>query len=202
MATHVNNRFFTYGDDRNAQPAAEAPSPSSSGSPAALSRAWTQLSRWTWRGAIAVGIVVVLALGAMSVDGFRPQSGSTAEWANAMFAQTVVFEEIMTDGKLDRADDVVAPYAIIRTPDARRIGPAGLKVFVVALHRTIADPQVTVEELTTKGELATARWTMLGTAAAGTAAPDRAGEPVQISGSAVMRIVDGQIQAMRIEIEE
>lgn len=104
--------------------------------------------------------------------------------------------EIMNEGKLHVADEIFTQDHIHHNASGANedvYGPEGVKQSAAEFRAFMPDIQITVEAMIAEGDMAAARWTILGTyqdEADATLAP---GQKVTWSGVSFFRIRDGKI---------
>jgi predicted ester cyclase len=75
-------------------------------------------------------------------------------------------EELLTQGDVSVAEEIVAPNCVHHAPVPLAPGPAGLSRWVIALRRAFPDLYAIIEDEITEGQLVAQRLTVSGTQAA------------------------------------
>jgi predicted ester cyclase len=118
------------------------------------------------------------------------------EIANKALVRRYV-EEVLSAGKLELLDDMVAPDYVDRTagvPDRGR-GPAAVRAAQQQVRRLFSQIQYTLEALVAEGDEVAARYTVRATRPGeGPDAGSTAGRTVTVTGITLFRIVDGKIR--------
>jgi len=103
-----------------------------------------------------------------------------------------VFEDILTEGNLALADELVASDYVGHTPLLELHGPEGAKEFDAMLHQAFPDLEITVEDQIAEGDRVATRWTARGTHEGEFQDIPPTGRRVEFSGIAIFRIADGK----------
>lgn len=75
-----------------------------------------------------------------------------------------LYDEVLTEGRLDVADELVAPDFVSHDGPATHVtGPESLKLTGRTLWAAFSDLRFDVEDLVAEGDRVAARWTMRGT---------------------------------------
>ncbi len=104
-------------------------------------------------------------------------------------------EEIFGRGRLDVADEIVAPDYVgydPALPEPAR-GPEGLKQWAAGYRAAFPDLAVTVEEQVAEGDTVVTRWTARGTHQGELFGIAPTGKEMTVTGMSLERIADGRI---------
>lgn len=73
--------------------------------------------------------------------------------------------DIASEGKLDLADEIIAPEAVRHDLAGRSmtLGPEGIKRFIAAQRAIFPDLQLTIDDIFAAGDMVVARYTATGT---------------------------------------
>lgn len=106
-----------------------------------------------------------------------------------------VFDEIWSGGKLEVADELLAPDFVGRPAGMEPvIGPEGAKAFIGRLRTGFPDIAFTVEDMIAEGELVATRWTATGTHRGDFMGVEPTGRQVTFTGTTILRIRDGVVR--------
>ena len=106
-----------------------------------------------------------------------------------------VFDEIWSQGKLDLADEFLAPDFVGRPGGLGEPfkGPAGAKQFIGRLREGFPDITFTIEEMIAEGDLVATRWQATGTNDGEFMGFDPSERQVNIGGMTFLRFTDGLV---------
>jgi predicted ester cyclase len=105
-----------------------------------------------------------------------------------------LFEEVLTEGRLDVLDQIIAPDYRDRTPaPGLPSDRSGVRLKLVALRTAFSDLRFTVDELVAEADIAAVRWHWTGIQVGqfGTIAPT--GRKVGVRSMDFYRVQDGRI---------
>jgi predicted ester cyclase len=107
-----------------------------------------------------------------------------------------LLEDILSDGQLDVADEIIAdgyqdsgPVAVPGLPP----GPEGMKMFATFYRTAFPDIRFTVEEQIAEGDVVATRWTSTATHAGQLDEIPPSNNKVNCSGVSIDRVVDGKM---------
>ncbi len=107
-----------------------------------------------------------------------------------------LFEDILSDGRLDVADEIIAdgyqesgPVAIPGSPP----GPEGMKMFAAFYRTALPDIRFTVEQQIAEGDVVATRWTSTATHTGELDEIPPSNNAVNCTGVSIDRVVDGKM---------
>jgi steroid delta-isomerase-like uncharacterized protein len=103
--------------------------------------------------------------------------------------------DVLETGKLDMADDVIAPDFIVHDssmPEAK--GPEGMKQRARLLRTAFPDIKYTFGEWVTEGDKVATHWTLRGTHKGAFRDIAPTGKQVAVTGTVIFRLANGKIQ--------
>ena len=104
-------------------------------------------------------------------------------------------DDVINQGNLDLVDELFTPDYVDHTPPGPDLqGRDGIRQFVTMLRSAFPDAHFTVEDRIVEGNTLVARWTMRGTHQGEFAGVPATGKPVVLTGIAIHRFGDDQIQ--------
>jgi steroid delta-isomerase-like uncharacterized protein len=114
-----------------------------------------------------------------------------------------VFQEILNEGRLEVADELVAPHFLFHSPSRPEPfeGPEGLKQFVTDLRRGFPDLNITIEQVIGEGEYVSIRSRVAGTHLGTYRGIPPTGRRIAQSQLHMFHIVDGQSHESWQEID-
>jgi steroid delta-isomerase-like uncharacterized protein len=114
-----------------------------------------------------------------------------------------VFREILNEGRLDVADEIVAPHFLLHSPTRPEPfeGPHGFKEFVTDLRNGFPDLNITIEQVIGEGEFVSIRSRVAGTHLGTYRGIPATGRRIAQSQLHMFRVVDGQINETWQEID-
>jgi steroid delta-isomerase-like uncharacterized protein len=114
-----------------------------------------------------------------------------------------VFTEILNEGRLEVADEIVAPNFLLHSPTRPEPfeGPDGFKHFVSDLRRGFPDLKVTIEKLIAEGEYVSIRSRVDGTHLGTYRGIPPTGRKIAQTQLHMFRVADGQINETWQEID-
>jgi steroid delta-isomerase-like uncharacterized protein len=114
-----------------------------------------------------------------------------------------VFREILNEGRLDVADEIVAPHFLLHSPTRLEPfeGPEGFKAFVMDLRRGFPDLNITIEQVIGEGEFVSIRSRVDGTHLGNYRGIPPTGRRIAQSQLRMFHVVDGQIDETWQEID-
>ena len=130
---------------------------------------------------IVVSMAILSPLAGLS----RPAVAETAEAKKAIVRQ--VIEEVLNQGRLDRADELVAE-------GEGDFGPDWFRVTYRTRRTAFPDLTYRIEEMIAEGDRVVVRFTAVGTPN-GPVVPVASVTPVEVSGVAIMEVKNGQVTA-------
>ncbi len=107
-----------------------------------------------------------------------------------------IYEEVFSQGKLDRIDELVAPDAIEHevVPGLEgATGPQALREFTRAFRAAFPDLKVTAEDWITEGDKVVARFTLTGTHRGEFLGMPPSGKTIKIEGIDIVRVANGKL---------
>ena len=108
-------------------------------------------------------------------------------------------EEVINQGRLERADVLVAPDFIELDPlPGQRQGREGLKEIIAVIRTAFPDIQWLMEEMVAEGEMVFSRFTWSGTHRGTFLGISATGRQVKVSGMVLDRVVAGRMAESRI----
>jgi predicted ester cyclase len=115
-----------------------------------------------------------------------------------------IFDEIINQGNLDLADELLTPDTEVHVPFADPgSGPAALKAIVAGLRQGFPDLHLEIDELIGEGDLVAVAWHSTQQTHTG---PYRGlpptGREVRISGIDMMRLADGRVSMFSMHLDE
>lgn len=104
-------------------------------------------------------------------------------------------EELFNRGNLAIADELFAPDFVYHDPASHEDwhGPASVKRYAAMLRAAFPDLELTVEDQVADGDRVAYRWTARGTHRGELLGLAPTGQPVALTGIAIMRLAGGQI---------
>jgi steroid delta-isomerase-like uncharacterized protein len=104
-------------------------------------------------------------------------------------------EELWSQGRLEVADEIVAPDYVRHDPGdpIPAPGPAGVKRLVQTIRGYTPDLQITINDLIAEGDRVVTRYTTRGTDTGGFMGRPPTGRVTQITGMQFFRLRDGKI---------
>jgi steroid delta-isomerase-like uncharacterized protein len=114
-----------------------------------------------------------------------------------------VFKEILNEGRLEVADEIVAPTFRLHSPTRPEPfeGPAGFKVFVADLRRGFPDLKVVIDQIIAEGDVVSIRSHVTGTHLGTYRGIPPTGRTIEQSQLHMFRVADGQIDESWQEID-
>jgi steroid delta-isomerase-like uncharacterized protein len=114
-----------------------------------------------------------------------------------------VFNEILNEGRLELADEIVAPTFRLHSPTRVEPieGPEGFKQFVTDLRRGFPDLKITIEQTIAEGEIVAIRSHVNGTHLGKYRGIPPTGRRIAQSQLHMFRVADGRIQETWHEID-
>jgi steroid delta-isomerase-like uncharacterized protein len=114
-----------------------------------------------------------------------------------------VFNEILNEGRLEVADEIVAPSFRLHSPTRPEPfeGPEGFKQFVADLRRGFPDLKVTIDQTISEGEIVSIRSHVSGTHLGKYRGIPPTGRRIAQSQLHMFRVADGHIQETWQEID-
>jgi steroid delta-isomerase-like uncharacterized protein len=114
-----------------------------------------------------------------------------------------VFREILNEGRLDVADEIVAPHFLLHSPTRPEPfeGPQGFKEFVTDLRNGFPDLNITIEQVIGEGEFVSIRSRVAGTHLGTYRGIPPTGRRIAQSQLHMFRVADGQINETWQEID-
>jgi steroid delta-isomerase-like uncharacterized protein len=114
-----------------------------------------------------------------------------------------VFREILNEGRLDVADEIVAPHFLLHSPTRPEPfeGPHGFKEFVTDLRNGFPDLNITIEQVIGEGEFVSIRSRVAGTHLGTYRGIPPTGRRIAQSQLHMFRVADGQINETWQEID-
>lgn len=101
--------------------------------------------------------------------------------------------EIFHAGRLETADEILAPGFVFHMPDQDVHGAEGAKQLATALRVAFPDMQITHEDTIAAGEKVAIRWTVRGTHRGDFRGVPATGKPMRSSGIDLYHLRDGKI---------
>jgi steroid delta-isomerase-like uncharacterized protein len=114
-----------------------------------------------------------------------------------------VFHEILNEGRLDVADEIVASDFLLHSPTRPEPfeGPEGFKGFVTDLRRGFPDLKVTIHQMIAEGEIVSIRSHVTGTHLGTYRGIPATGRKIAQTQLHMFRVADGQIHESWQEID-
>jgi steroid delta-isomerase-like uncharacterized protein len=106
---------------------------------------------------------------------------------------TRYLEEFWNSGKMETADDIIAPDYTDHRPVGEAKGPAALKQFATAFRSTFPDLHFTLEDQLAEREKAVVRWTFTGTHKGELLGIAATGKQVTLQGATILHFSAGKI---------
>lgn len=105
------------------------------------------------------------------------------------------FEELFNEGRLEVADEIVAPDHVDHDPTLpdTPAGPEGVKASVSLYHGAFPDAHITIEDQIAEGDKVVTRWTGRGTHRGDLMGVPPGGNKVTVAGVTINRISGGRI---------
>ena len=107
-----------------------------------------------------------------------------------------MYEEILNEGNLALADEIIAPDAVSHDPAAPAgslPGPEGLKRVVRMLQSAFPDQHTTIEEMIAEGDKVVMRGTLSGTHRGDFLGIPPTGKHFKMTQIHILRLVDGKV---------
>src|SRR5919108_3472171 len=105
--------------------------------------------------------------------------------------------DIFQDGKLDAADEIVAPDFVAHAPGGPEVrGPEGVKEWAKAIRSGLHDMKLSHDHTMAEGDHVVIRWSGKGTHKGEMLGVPASGKPVSITGFDEFRIQNGKIVEM------
>jgi steroid delta-isomerase-like uncharacterized protein len=143
--------------------------------------------------AVALATGVGIAVGRLRRRGKGSERRSVIE-ANKAISRRVV-EEIFNAGRLEAAEEIVAPDYVGHDPASPELitGPEGLKRQVDGYRTAFPDVRLTIEDEIAEGDRVVTRWRARGTHEGELFGIPATGKQATVTGVTIDRIVDGRI---------
>jgi steroid delta-isomerase-like uncharacterized protein len=105
------------------------------------------------------------------------------------------FVEVTNQGKLEVADELLAPEYVCHDPNSEAGGVRAdaLKESITYFRNALADMRFEIEDMITEGDKVVTRWTLRGTHRGELFGVNSTGEQVGMSGIVISRVADGKI---------
>jgi steroid delta-isomerase-like uncharacterized protein len=106
-----------------------------------------------------------------------------------------MIEEVFNKGRLELADEIVAPNAIDHDPALPEpvVGPEGSKQLVAGYRAAFPDVRITIDDQIAEGDRVVTRWTARGTHKGDLWGISPTGNEATVTGITIDRIEGGQI---------
>jgi steroid delta-isomerase-like uncharacterized protein len=104
--------------------------------------------------------------------------------------------EIIQEGKLEVADEILAPDYVAHVPGLAEEwlhGPEGTKKAAISLRAAFPDMQITYEDVIAEGDRVAVRWSMIGTHRGEAYGIPATGKEVAFAGISIYRFAEGKI---------
>jgi len=134
--------------------------------------------------------------------GLMKQLDAVPEQPPSVIAQNkqvvrLFLRDLLSEGKMSVADDIMAPDAIVHpvdsfTPDLGT-GPEGMKKIAALYRGAFPDIDITIDEITTAGDTVTSRFTINGTHQGDLPGMPATGKQISIPGLDLYHIKEGKI---------
>ncbi len=110
-------------------------------------------------------------------------------------ASRAVIEEIFNKGRLELADELIAPNMIDHDPSLPEpvTGPDGIKQLVAGYRTAFPDVRITIDDQIEESDKVVTRWTARGTHKGDLWGMSATGNEVTVSGISIDRFEGGQI---------
>ena len=110
-------------------------------------------------------------------------------------ASRAVIEEIFNKGRLELADELIAPNMIDHDPALPEpvIGPDGIKQLVAGYRTAFPDVRITIDDQIEESDKVVTRWTARGTHKGDLWGMSATGNEVTVTGMSIDRFEGGQI---------
>jgi predicted ester cyclase len=130
------------------------------------------------------------------------QTSTTVEQNKAVIRR--IFEEIINEGKLDLADELLTPDTDVHVPfEDPGDGPQALKKIVGGLREGFPDLHLEIDEMIGEGDLIAVAWHSTQQTHTGSyRGLPPTGRPVRISGIDMMRLQDGRVSMFSMHLDE
>jgi steroid delta-isomerase-like uncharacterized protein len=115
---------------------------------------------------------------------------------NASATARRFFDEIWSQGQLDRVEELIAPDYVGHPsgPDETTRGPEGVGDYIARLRAGVPDLTMTVEDQLSDGDKVTTRWTARGTHSGALMGIGATGRTATVTGITIQRVgAGGQI---------
>jgi hypothetical protein len=154
----------------------------------------SRLRRWATRLALLTIVATFALLLTRSVDDALNDRYPRRDSANVALAHHIVADQILLYGDLDLADELVAPDALVQTPDGVWHGPNGLRTFASMLHASVADLRFRIETIEAEGDVVQMHWVMSGTVREPVLGIEPTNAPALVTGTLAVHIDGGLVQ--------
>jgi steroid delta-isomerase-like uncharacterized protein len=106
-------------------------------------------------------------------------------------------EEVMNEGNLDVADELISPEHVNHDPTAPDVQPGseGVKQLISMYRSAFPDIHFETEEMICEGDIVAHRWTFTGTHRGEMMGVEPTGKKVEVAGLEMNRVEDGRITA-------
>jgi steroid delta-isomerase-like uncharacterized protein len=111
------------------------------------------------------------------------------------------FGEILSQGRLATADEILAPAVRFTNPPLTLHSREELKQLVTALRGAFPDLRFHLEDALAEGDRVATRWTMTGTHRGEIQGKAATGKSMSVSGMDIFRIADGRIQEIWVNMD-
>lgn len=140
------------------------------------------------RAALALS-ALLLAFPVSAQETSSPREDSTA--ANKALVRRYV-NEILTAGRLEMLDRLLAPDFVDSTPGAPDVrGPEVIRQSQQRARELFPEVEYTVDDLIAEGDKVVARYTVRATSKGSASEP---GRPIEVTGVTIFRVADGKIR--------
>lgn len=103
------------------------------------------------------------------------------------------FDEIWSKGKLELADELIAPDFVGHPPGQDEFhGPEGSKQFIKTMRTGFPDARFDIEDMVAGDRTVALRWTMTGTHEGKFNGIEPTGKEVELTGQTILTIEDGK----------
>jgi steroid delta-isomerase-like uncharacterized protein len=103
------------------------------------------------------------------------------------------YREVWREGKNQTIHELMASDAPLRGPAGPIVGPEGFVAFAEQIRNAFPDTEVTIEDIFAVDDKVAIRWVATGTHKGDGLGVPASHRPVSISGSTIVRIVNGKI---------
>ena len=106
-----------------------------------------------------------------------------------------ILEELFSEGRMETADELIAPGAIGHDPSlpAPTRGPDGVKQAAAGYRAGFPDLRIRIEDQCAEGDLVTTRWSAIGTNTGEFWGIPPSGKQVTVTGITIDRIIVGTV---------